>query len=338
MFENLKRPVVSSLSVASLLALAALPAAAQQLPKPGELALQTAREYREQARYPESSRALKVGEEDPVRAKRTPTKQSRRGPEGAGPELSVWASAVSVEVGKPIDLFAEILTSGQPVLPLELSAEIAGPNGEIVANLAYHDDGRAPDRNANDGVWSARLTLPAGLEPDGAAAYMVRATARLLDGDLRQAAGGFLYSNPSARLTGRYRDTVRNGNLVIAAEVDVREAGRFHLSGTLYSMKGDPIGTAQAAANLEPGKQWIKLSFYGLMFHDRKVAGPFRLGTLALATAGRMPNALNDLVENAYVTKGYKLGVMTALPFAEPKLMESASRLEAEAVRSQTAQ
>jgi hypothetical protein len=334
MFEDLKRPMISSLA---LCALVALPAAAQPLPKPGALALETAREYREQARYPESSRALKVGEADPVRAKRTPTKQSRRGPDGAGPELSVWASAVSVEIGKPIDLFAEFLTV-EPILPLEVRAEIAGPAGEIVAQVAYHDDGRTPDRRAADGIWSARLVMPDGLEPAGAEAYMVRATARLLNGDLRQAAGGFLYSNPSARLTGRYRDAVRDGNLVISAEVEVREAGRFHLSGTLYSLAGEPFGTAQAAAHLEPGRHWIKLPFYGLMFHDRKVAGPYRLGTLALATTGRMPNALNDLVVNAHVTRGYKLGVMTAAPFAEPKLLDSAARLEAEAVRSQIAQ
>ena len=70
----------------------------------------------------------------------------------------------------------------------------------------------------------------------------------------------------------------------------------------------------------------------------RAWSGPYRLGSVALATTGRMPNALNDLVVNAHVTKGYKLGVMTAAPFREPKLMESAARLEAEAVRSQTAQ
>ena len=41
----------------------------------------------------------------------------------------------------------------------------------------------------------------------------------------------------------------------------------------------------------------------------------------------------------AYIESArYKLGAMTSAPFAEPKLMESAARLEAEAVRSQTAQ
>lgn len=332
MFDVLKRPVGFSMI---LCALVAVPAGAQHVSGSSNLALETAREYRERARYPESSRALKVGEADPVREKRTPTKQSRRGPEGKGPELSVWASSVSVEVGKPIDLFAELLSPGNPVLPLEITAEIAGPDGEIVTQVVYRDDGRGDgrgaDRRANDGIWSARLRLPAGIEPDGAAPYMVRATARLLDGDLRQAAGGFLYSNPSARLTGRYRDALRNGNLVVSAEVEVREAGRFHLSGTLYSLKGEAIGTAQAGIELEPGKHWIRLPFYGLMFHDRKVAGPYRLGTLALATSGRMPNALNDLVENAHVTRAYGIQQMIAAPFAEPKLMEAASRLEIEA-------
>lgn len=339
MFKRLKLPVISSLGFSMALC-AALSAGAQQrqIAPSVRLAEETARDYRERARFPESSRALKAGETDPVREKRTPTRQSRRGPEGQGPELAVWASAVSVEVGKPIDLFAEVLTAGRPVLPVEMSAEIAGSAGEIVAHVTYRDDGRTPDRRANDGIWSARLEMPAGLEPESAAAYMVRATARLLDGDLRQAAGGFLYSNPSARLTGRYRDAVRNGNLVVMAEVEVRESGRFHLSGTLYSMKGDPIGTAQAAAELEPGRRWIALPFYGLMFHDRKVAGPYRLGTLALATAGRMPNALNDLVENAHVTRPYRLGLMTAKPYAEPKLIESAERLEAEAVRLKVGQ
>ena len=121
-----------------------------------------------------------------------------------------------------------------------------------------------------------------------------------------------------------------DGNLVIAAQVDVQEAGRFHLAGTLYTLQGEPVGTARAAAQLQPGRQWINLSFYGLMFHDRNVAGPFHLGALAFSATSRMPNALNDLVENAYVTKPFKLAVMTARPFGDVKLLDAAARLEAE--------
>jgi hypothetical protein len=321
-----KRIIGCSLGLVSLGAAAAV----AQTPDAGLFARKTAEEYRQLARYPESSRVLPPGSQDPIRAKRLPTKQTVRGPEGQGPSLTVWASQVSVEVGRPVDLFAELAADGRPALPLEVTGEVANEEG-IVAQVVYHDDGRTPDVRADDGVWSVRLVLPAGLEPESAASLMVRVKARLLDGDVREAAGGFLYSNPAAHLTGRYRDAVAGGNLIVGAEVVVREAGRFHLAGTLYTLQGEPIGTAQAAAQLEPGRHWIALSFYGLMFHDRNVAGPFRLGSLAFSTTSRMPNALNDLVENAFVTRPYRLAVMTARPYGDARLLDSAARLEAAA-------
>ncbi|HWM95275.1 MAG TPA: hypothetical protein VN493_31260 [Thermoanaerobaculia bacterium] len=302
-------------------ALAALPSIAQER---SWIARETAREYQEQARYPEHSRALKVGETDPVKEKRTATKQTQRGPAGKNDALSVWAGAVSYEVGKPVRLFATV----EGGVALEVTGEIVGAAGDLVAMVVYADNGKGVDQKAGDGIWSARLRMPEGLEPELAASYMVKVRSRLLDGDVRESVGGFLYSNPAAHLTGRYRDELRDGNLVIAAEVDVTRSGRFHLAGTLHSLKGEPLGTAQASAELQPGRQWIELSFYGLMFHDRKVAGPYRLGTVSLATTGGMPNALNDLVENAHVTRAWGIEKMTSKPFGNPRLLEAAKRLE----------
>ncbi len=304
-----------------MIALAAIPAVAQEK---GWLARETAREYREQARFPESSRALEPGDADPVKEKRTATEQTQRGPEDRGPALSVRAESVSFEVGRPIRLYATV----QDGIALEVTGEIAGAAGDLVATFSYADDGRGIDKKAGDGTWSARVKMPAGLEPELAASYMVKVRSRLLDGDIRESVGGFLYSNPAAHLTGRYRDELRDGSLAVSAEVDVTRAGRFHLAATLYSMAGEPVGTAQAASELEPGRRWIELSFYGLMFHDRKAAGPFRLGTVSLATTGGMPNALNDLVENAHVTRAWRIEEMTSRPFGNPRLLEAASRLE----------
>jgi hypothetical protein len=304
-----------------MIALAAIPAVAQEK---GWLARETAREYREQARFPESSRALKSGDVDPVKEKRTATEQTQRGPEGRGPALSVRAESVSFEVGRPIRLYATV----EDGIALEVSGEIVGAAGELVATFAYVDDGKGIDKKAGDGTWSAHVKMPEGLQPELAASYMVKVRSRLLDGDIRESVGGFLYSNPAAHLTGRYRDELRDGSLMVSAEVDVTRAGRFHLAATLYSMAGEPVGTAQAAAELEPGRRWIELSFYGLMFHDRQVAGPFRLGTVSLATTGGMPNALNDLVENAHVTRAWKLEEMTSRPFGNQRLLEAAARLE----------
>ncbi len=297
----------------------------------GQLARTTAKEYLEQARYPKSSRALKGGEGDPVRAKRQVNRVSRRGPDSAEPILSVWTAKVSFEKGQPVDLFATLETRGKALTAsgvAMVTGEIVDDSGAILTQIAYHDDGH--------GVWSARLP-PDGLGGSGgavAASYMVRVRARLASGDLREAAGGFLYSDPAAHLTGHYRDFVRDGDLVIAAEVEVADPGRFHLAGTLYTQTGEPLGTAQAAAQLEPGRRWIELPFYGLMFHDRAAAGPYKLGTLALATTSRMPNALNDLVTDAYVTKPYRLQQMRAVPFERPALVEAAKRLELDAERA----
>lgn len=305
-------------------ALAAIPAGAQEVTQEkGWLVRETAREYREQARFPESSRALRPGDADPVKEKRTATAQTSRGPEGRA-ALSVRAESVSFEIGRPIRLYATV----EDGVALEVTGEIVGESGELVASFAYADDGKGIDKKAADGVWSARVRMPEGLEPELAASYMVKVRSRLLDGDVRESVGGFLYSNPGAHLTGRYRDELRDGSLMIAAEVDVTRPGRFHLAGTLYSMAGEPVGTAQAAAELEPGRRWIELSFYGLMFHDRQVAGPFRLGTVALSTTGGMPNALNDLVENAHVTRAWKVEQMTNRPFGNARLLEAAGRLE----------
>jgi hypothetical protein len=309
------------------------PAAAQV--EPGKLARDTAKDYREAARYPASSHALKKGEADPIQEKRIPTRQTRRGPDDAEPAISVWAAKVSFEKGQPVDLYATLETRGKTVRsPAEVTGEIVDAAGGVSALVAYRDDGQGADRKAGDGVYSARWT-PTGIESAPAASYMVRVRARLANGDLREAAGGFLYSDPAAHLTGHYRDSLRDGNLVIAAEVDVAESGRFHLAGTLYTLAGEPIGFAQAAANLEPGRHWIELSYYGLIFHDRQAAGPYRLGTLALSTTTRMPNALNDVVADAWVTRPYRVEQMRSASFERPQLLESARRLELDADRAE---
>ncbi len=311
--------------------LLAVPAMAQI--EAGKLARETAKEYRELARYPESSRVVNKGEADPVREKRQPTRQTRRGSDANDPTLAVWASKVSYEKGQAIDLYASLEDRGKAISAATvITGEIEDSEGRILAQVTYQDNGKDADLRAGDGVYSARL-IPSTLI--ATASYMVRVQTRLADGDPLSAAGGFLYSDPSAHLTGRYRDVLRDGNLVIAAEVEVTERGRFHLAGTLYSMAGEPIGYAQAAAELEPGRQWIELSYYGLLFHDRQAAGPYRLGTLALATTGRMPNALNDLVENAHVTRAYRVQQMRNVSFERPQLLDAAKRLEVDAERAE---
>jgi hypothetical protein len=97
----------------------------------------------------------------------------------------------------------------------------------------------------------------------------------------------------------------------------------------LHTQDGEPIGTAQAAAVLEPGEHWMALDFYGLMFHDRGIQGPFQLGSVTLTATGGMPNALGPVLENVHLTRPHKAAAFTAEPYGNPDLLEAAARLEA---------
>jgi hypothetical protein len=156
----------------------------------------------------------------------------------------------------------------------------------------------------------------------------VRVHALSADGDERTGATGFLYSRPDAQLTGRYTDAVVGGNLELQAEVQVQDAGRFHLQGTLYTQSGTPLAWAQNALTLPPGTHWIALSFFGLILRERGEDGPYVLRFAALSTTTSMPNAKNRLVENAYVTGPYRAAEFSDRTYDDPRLIDAAERLE----------
>lgn len=326
-----------SLVLVALLALAAglaLPAATSAQPPdgtPGDsasaLARAAAADYRAAARYPAWSRPVPAGLPDPVRAERTPAPHSLAGPDGELPRLTVWAAEVSFVVPETVVLHARLDGAAQGAETV-VTGEVRSASGAVLGTVIYADDGVAPDARRGDGVHTAAFKLDQDAVPELAETFQVDVLATLADGDFRQASSGFLYSNPWARLTGRFRDEVRDGNLVIRAQVDVGRQGRFHLQGTVETPKGEAVGWAQASVELPAGRHWIDLAFYGLIFPERGAAGPFRLGSVTLATTGSMPNALGPVWVNAHTTRAYPASRFTAAPFGRPDLLEAAERLE----------
>lgn len=321
-----KKTVGTTLALAALAT--ALPAAAESTAE--RFARETARVYREQARYPEHSWVLAAGQEDPVRAKRTPNGVTARGQDGLT-ALSVWPAEVSFEAPGHVDLYASLARGARTLRAERVTGEVWDGNGNLVDKIVYTDDGQGADRTAGDRVYSARVSgLPT---PNLAATYMVRVEAAA-GSDVVHAVDGFLYSRPWARLTGAYRDRPDAGNVVVSVEVEVERAGRFHLAGTLASLAGEPLGVAQNGVQLGAGRHWIDLSFYGLMFHDRGAAGPYRLASLALTTTGEMPNAMSALARDLHVTRAYNLAELRSTSFERADLLEAAARSEAEFAQS----
>ena len=87
------------------------------------------------------------------------------------------------------------------------------------------------------------------------------------------------FSSPQApaKFTGRFRDRLDNGSLVIAVELQVRMAGGYRVEGNLVSEDGQPIAHARVDAKLAGGAVWVDLLFFGKIFHDKKIPGPYKL-------------------------------------------------------------
>ena len=288
------------------------------------------------ARYPHWSRALEAGAADPVLASREPVRQSALGPDGAGPRLTVWASTVAAQPGETVTLFAMLTPVAAPGLfaapaltGARISAELAGEQLGDLGRVAYRDNGTGADALARDGIYTASVTLPAGaaIALGTADPVAVKVTATLPNDSLRQAVGSFQFTRPGARLTGRYADRVRHGNLVIAAEVEALVSGPVQLSGTLADAGGAPFVTAQATRLLDPGMHWVELAFYGLAFHDRGVNGRVRLGSIALASTGTTPAALGAVATDAHTTQDYDTAQFTSRLFDDPAVLDLARRL-----------
>jgi len=298
----------------------------------GFVALQSAADYRARARFPESSRPLQAGETDPVFARRVPSPHSLSTPGTAG-TLSMWPEEVSFPAGAAADLHVALTgLSRSEIARTVITGEVVDQDGNVLGTVTYRDDGRDADAVPRDGTFGARFTLPAGREPELAEAFLVRITATKPDGDEIKAAGGFLVSNPHAHLTGAVDHRIADGDLVLSVEVEVDRPGRFHLAGTLTSMKGEPVAWAQTARELDAGTHKLELSYHGLIFHDRGVAGPFRVASLALSNTSGMPNALAPLVESSAVIPALPLAKLTHKPFGDSSLLEAAERLEASVV------
>lgn len=298
---------------------------------PGFVSRQSADDYRARARYPDHARALAATEVDPVLSKRVPTPHSLPNP-GTDGLLTLWSGEVTFQAGEPVELFVAVTglergrTAGTTV-----TGEVLDSQGNFVRAVTYRDDGRGVDERAHDGTFSARFRMPESAAPELAESFLVKVRATKPDGEVLLASGGFLYADPHARLTGDVSHGVRDGDLVLSVEVEVERPGRYHLAGTLTDMQGEPVAWAQTARQLEAGTHRLELPYYGLIFHDRGVAGPFRIASLGLSNVSAMPNAMAPLVEDAGVIPALPLARLTRHPFDHPDLLETAKRLEAEA-------
>ena len=303
-------------------------------PLPVNLGQSAANDYRQRARFPPYVHPLAPNEPDPIVRDREVSAVKARGPNGEEPTLYVFPSQAGFEAPENAVMFAYLAVRDNPVPAREIRGTVTTEDGTALGEVEYRDDGDGGDQLAGDNIYTTVVTLPDQPNAPLAASYLVRVRAVTRSGDDRLAASSFLYSRPHARLTGRYRDQLLAGTLVVEAEVEVIAPGRFHIEGTLYDRVGARgIMWAQSAAQLAPGTTWMTLPFYGLGLREAGIDGPYVLRYVALSTTTQMPNAKNRLAEWVHVTAAYHATDFTDQPFNDPDLLDAAQRLEQDGLK-----
>jgi hypothetical protein len=299
------------------------------------LAAEAAKDYRTRARYPRSSTPLAVDEPDPILREREVTPISARGPRGEEPTLVVYPARPAFAEPEPVVLHAYLARGNRRVPALQITGQVLTEDGQVVGQLLYTDEGAGIDALARDRLSTAVFDLPPDAAPRLAASYLVKVSAITTEQEERIAAMSFQYARPHAHLTGRYRDALVDGSLLIGAEIEVAVEGRFHIEGTLYDSAGkQAVAWAQVAAQLSPGRHWLDLPYYGLILRESGIESPYLLRYLALSTTTEMPNAKSPMVTNAHLTQRYAAAQLTNEPFNQPDLMEAADRLERDGLPS----
>jgi hypothetical protein len=304
-------------------------------PKPKAIAAvgaAAAADYRRRARYPRSAHPLAADEPDPIVRDREVSPVESHGPNGSEPTLRVFPAAMGFESPEPAVVYAEVVTRGRLVRAREIRGTLTTESLEPLADVVFHDDGLDGDAVGGDGRYTVAFPGEA-LGGHLSTSYLVQVEARLDADQERKGATSFMYASPHGQLTGNYRDAAADGSLVVGVEIEVTEAGRFHVEATLYGPDGvEKIAWAQAAQWLEPGTHWLDLSYYGLILRERGIDGPYVLRYVALSTTTEMPNAKNRVAENAYRTTAYRASSFTDRSFDDPDLLEAARRIEEDAM------
>ncbi len=112
-----------------------------------------------------------------------------------------------------------------------------------------------------------------------------------------------------ARFTGRFRDDIANGSIVVHAQVDAARAGRYLIDCNLYDERDQPVAWTRAKVDLRAGVQDVALAFFGKVLADQRASGRFKIGQLrgARYVADADPD-LEQMVPfvGSHVTRAYE--------------------------------
>ena len=227
--------------------------------------------------------------------------------------LALSVDSSQVVASSPVKIFAQLHRGGNAVTGAAVSADVIRPDSTITL-VTLRDTGVAPDSAANDGVYSGQYnTSYAGV-------YLALVAATRATGTSGAVNGGDLYREASIAVTavapqpsfeGMFDDYGMDTNenstydkLIIDVSLNIVEAGRYRVSGSLTDSEGHTL-TAASEADLEPGHQNIEIGFEGAALFDGHVNGPYTISDLYLARVTGDDRELAEWYPGTFATAAY---------------------------------
>lgn len=258
----------------------------QQLVDNYALADHTYCSYREGSMYPAHSRPMSQNPDQAWPNKPVLETNPMRGDDRrSNPNVLVQTSQsrVYLAAGESVAFSLRAVEPNGNLVPLvvtrAIAAGIVATNGRATTQvpLTFADDGTGADPVANDGAFGGVLT------PGQTGLAGFHGTIRT---ELRFVAGGkngvvifdVIYSPKlPAVWVGAPREVLEDGSLAFVLRADVRQPGRYVVTGRIDDAKGRPFALATFNEALGPGPNDIKLVVFGKLMIDGGPALPLTL-------------------------------------------------------------
>ncbi|MDB5746750.1 MAG: hypothetical protein JWP72_1598 [Massilia sp.] len=258
----------------------------QQLVETFQLADHSYCSYREGSKYPASSRPMSQNPDQAYPNRPVTEINPMRGDDRrSNPNilLQTSQSRVFLAAGESVAFSLRAVEPNGTVVPLVVTRSIAagitlaGARPTTQVPLAFADDGGGADPVAGDGAFAAVLTpAQTGLAGfHGTIRTEVRYTAGARAGAL---IFDVIYSPKVPALwVGAPREAIEDGSLAFILRVDVRQAGRYVITGRIDDARGVPFALATFNEVLGPGPNEVRLVAFGKLMHDAAPALPLTL-------------------------------------------------------------
>ena len=242
--------------------------------------------YREASKYPMNSRPISEHPDQIYPNQAITENHAMRKSDGktdASIQISSSQSRVYLAANEDVRFSLQAKDANQQSLPLfvtrafsnTLSFNADRPIAQVP--LAFADNGRDGDAQANDGISSAIL------HPANSSFSTFNGTIRTqieytVNGQAGRMFFDVIYSPElPATWAGKIRDVIENGALVFYLPIEVRQAGRYIINARLDDAKGQAFALLNFNELLPQGRTEIRLTAAGNLLRDQEANFPMSL-------------------------------------------------------------